>query len=340
MLVIPRGRVAQRKRGVLTYLHRDHLGGTILATNGSGVTTGDNHYCGYGRRREGSEVVTAPKGHPRLAGQKLDGTGLQYFNAWYYDPELGTFISPDTVVPGAGNLFDYNRYMMVRGNPLKFNDPDGHIPCNPVLGQMICTIWQNLITSSDRVQAAVTPEHDAVGVYIPVGTDAVKALPVNAGGTGGFEVIRNRHTGVVTAFSVVGGGVEGTAGALIKPFQVTLINNIDDDNLNYSGTFAGVDVTLAGELGLTFGYAYTPRQEVKGWRVWEYLYRNDAAAYSFIVGPAGGIGASGSANVVYYTPLFDYVDGEIIPHNGQLTQEDIDYLLPIVEQGMGILDGQ
>ena len=72
----------------------------------------------------------------------------------------------------------------------------------------------------------------------------------------------------------------------------------------------------------------------------EYLYRNDAAAYSFIVGPAGGIGASGSANVVYYTPLFDYVDGEIIPHNGQLTQEDIDYLLPIVEQGMGILDGQ
>ncbi len=33
-------------------------------------------------------------------GQHLDGTGLLYYNARYYDPGVGRFISADTVVPG------------------------------------------------------------------------------------------------------------------------------------------------------------------------------------------------------------------------------------------------
>ena len=43
-----------------------------------------------------------------------------------YDPMLGRFISPDTIVPGAGNSQAFNRYMYVRGNPLKYTDPTGH----------------------------------------------------------------------------------------------------------------------------------------------------------------------------------------------------------------------
>jgi uncharacterized protein RhaS with RHS repeats len=52
-----------------------------------------------------------------------------YFNARYYDPELGQFLSPDTLVPDPGNLFDYNRYMYVRGNPMMYNDPTGRSSC-------------------------------------------------------------------------------------------------------------------------------------------------------------------------------------------------------------------
>ncbi|MFZ1754285.1 MAG: RHS repeat-associated core domain-containing protein [Caldilineaceae bacterium] len=33
-----------------------------------------------------------------FTGQKSDGTGLLYYNARYYDPALGTFLSPDTMV--------------------------------------------------------------------------------------------------------------------------------------------------------------------------------------------------------------------------------------------------
>lgn len=62
----------------------------------------------------------------KFTSQKLDATGLYYYNARYYDPEIGQFISPDTLVPQATNLFDYNRYMYSRGNPVKYTDPTGH----------------------------------------------------------------------------------------------------------------------------------------------------------------------------------------------------------------------
>jgi len=58
-------------------------------------------------------------------------TGLMYYGARYYDPQIGTFVSPDTLVPDPTHVFDYNRYMYARGNPLKYNDPTGHCATTP-----------------------------------------------------------------------------------------------------------------------------------------------------------------------------------------------------------------
>ncbi len=63
----------------------------------------------------------------KFTGQKLDGTGLQYYNARYYDPAIGVFLSPDTLVPDATGVFSYNRFMYARGNPIRYSDPTGHI---------------------------------------------------------------------------------------------------------------------------------------------------------------------------------------------------------------------
>jgi RHS repeat-associated protein len=54
------------------------------------------------------------------------GFGLYYYNARYYDPVVGTFLSPDTLIPDPTIVWDYNRFGYVRGNPLKYNDPSGH----------------------------------------------------------------------------------------------------------------------------------------------------------------------------------------------------------------------
>ena len=105
----------------LTYLHADHLGSTVLTTNGS-TSQGSSGYLAYGSQRSGNELGT----ENRFTGQKGDGTGLQYYNARYYDPQLGTFISPDTLVPDPTAVIDYNRYVYARANPLRFVDPSGH----------------------------------------------------------------------------------------------------------------------------------------------------------------------------------------------------------------------
>lgn len=44
----------------------------------------------------------------------------------WYDPALGRFISPDSIVPDTYNPLAYDRYAYVANNPVKFIDPGGH----------------------------------------------------------------------------------------------------------------------------------------------------------------------------------------------------------------------
>jgi RHS repeat-associated protein len=93
----------------------------------------------YGTTRAGN---TANLNTDRtFTGQKQDGTGLLYYNARYYDPALGTFISPDTLVPDPGLVLDYNRYMYVRGNPLRYTDPSGHYTNDEIMQHFGCSDW-------------------------------------------------------------------------------------------------------------------------------------------------------------------------------------------------------
>jgi RHS repeat-associated protein len=80
-------------------------------------------YYAFGSDRR---VVGTPATDHRFTGQKVDGSGLYYYNARYYDPVIGQFVSPDTIVPQPGRVDGYNRYMYVMGNPLRYNDPSGH----------------------------------------------------------------------------------------------------------------------------------------------------------------------------------------------------------------------
>ncbi|MCO5211244.1 MAG: RHS repeat-associated core domain-containing protein [Caldilinea sp.] len=41
-------------------------------------------------------------------------------------PTLGQFLSPDTIVPAAGNALDYHRYAYTRFNPVRYEDDSGH----------------------------------------------------------------------------------------------------------------------------------------------------------------------------------------------------------------------
>ena len=69
-----------------------------------------------------------------FTGHRMNNTGdnnlgLIYMNARYYLPEVGRFISPDTIVPEPTNPQSYNRYSYVRNSPLNFTDPTGYREC-------------------------------------------------------------------------------------------------------------------------------------------------------------------------------------------------------------------
>ena len=115
-------RIAVKRGSDLYHLHGDHLGSTSLTTRGSTVEASRAHYA-YGAARAAAGNLQTDR---TFTGQKSDATGLMYYNARYYDPALGTFVSPDSVVPGAGQVINYNRFLYARGNPFKYTDPSGY----------------------------------------------------------------------------------------------------------------------------------------------------------------------------------------------------------------------
>jgi hypothetical protein len=70
------------------------------------------------------------------------------YQARYYDPRLGRFVSADTVVPEPGNPQSLNRYSYVNNSPLRFNDPTGHSrplpPCSICQVKIDTSNWSDL----------------------------------------------------------------------------------------------------------------------------------------------------------------------------------------------------
>jgi RHS repeat-associated protein len=56
---------------------------------------------------------------------------LLWYNSRHYDPELGRFTSPDTIIPAPSNSQGWDRYAYTFNNPVLYVDPDGHAPCKP-----------------------------------------------------------------------------------------------------------------------------------------------------------------------------------------------------------------
>jgi len=64
----------------------------------------------------------------RFTGQRqTESLGLYHMGARWYDPYLGQWLSPDSIVPEPGNPQSLNRNSYTRNNPLKFRDPSGHM---------------------------------------------------------------------------------------------------------------------------------------------------------------------------------------------------------------------
>jgi RHS repeat-associated protein len=117
-------RIAVRVNGTLYFLHGDHLGSATLTTGAGGNWVGEARYTPYGEMRRDYPRGVIPT-DLLYTGQRQEGFRLYDYRARFYSPGLGRFVSADTIVPGAGNPQNLNRYAYVRNNPLRYTDPTG-----------------------------------------------------------------------------------------------------------------------------------------------------------------------------------------------------------------------
>ena len=135
------------------YLHQDHLGSTGLVTTADGAFTQARFQAPFGApwytptttaaapalgTRFGEPWPTAGTQQAVPAATDRHYTGqrsfeaslgsLYHYQARWYSPVLGRFLSPDPIVPAPGNPQDLNRYAYVRNNPYTYTDPSGYDP--------------------------------------------------------------------------------------------------------------------------------------------------------------------------------------------------------------------
>ena len=113
----------------VTYYHSDHLGSSVVITNG--MTVKRVVYRPFGQAASGSDPVP----EFGFTGQRfVDSLEIYDYGARWYDPALGRFLQPDPIVRGPSHVPNtsdpqtINPYSYVLNNPLNLVDPTGNTP--------------------------------------------------------------------------------------------------------------------------------------------------------------------------------------------------------------------
>jgi RHS repeat-associated protein len=107
--------------GTDLFYHYDPIGNVLMISNASGDTIAS--YCqeGFGNVKQ---TIGSADNNYHLTTKEIDSdTGLYYFYARWYDPEIGRFINED-------KIRSINYYNYVYNNSVNISDPEGNHPTN------------------------------------------------------------------------------------------------------------------------------------------------------------------------------------------------------------------
>jgi RHS repeat-associated protein len=184
----------------------------------------------------------------KFTGQRLDGTGLYYYGARYYDANIGRFISADTIVPNPANPQCFNRYSYCLNNPLKYTDPTGHWSWGDVWGWVVDTAgdaWNGFVNYVvEPIVNAVQPVAETVGNNVSSGWDTF----VNEA-QGVAETMGNA---VTNAAAQIGGwwdaGWQAAAGWVSQTVGIENITYTQADVNGTSMSIPTIEVTPGGSV--------------------------------------------------------------------------------------------
>ncbi|MBQ1304918.1 MAG: RHS repeat-associated core domain-containing protein [Erysipelotrichales bacterium] len=131
-----------RYNGVDYYYHRNAQGDIDGISNAAGELVASYRYDAWGKPLSITGTMAGTIGvlNPfRYRGYVYDEeTGLYYLNTRYYDPEIGRFISPDSVsyLGADGTILGYDLYTYCDNDPVNKRDSEGNLGCT-IFGAVI-----------------------------------------------------------------------------------------------------------------------------------------------------------------------------------------------------------
>jgi RHS repeat-associated protein len=125
-----------KRDGTIRHYKQDALGSVIGLLDDTGIPKTGYTYDPFGN----VTILGEPSDNPfQYTGRENDNTGLYYYRARYYSPELQRFISEDPIGFNGGSI---NLYEYVGNNPINYTDPKG-LAYISGLGNICKTLYPN-----------------------------------------------------------------------------------------------------------------------------------------------------------------------------------------------------
>ena len=142
------------------YYQYDHRGNVVAVTDSTGDIQYGYQYDAFGNIMFSFDegAAAAPTDDILFTGKDLDAdTGLYYFNARWYDPEVARFLSRGPFKPN-----EEHAYGFCRGDPLSYVDPTGAVPLWLIVKAASCglsfalaVLWADCMIHCLRSYAAI-----------------------------------------------------------------------------------------------------------------------------------------------------------------------------------------
>ena len=220
-------------------------------TDSSGNVVETTNYMPFGEMRAhtGSTVTNY-----KFTDQELDPeTGLYYYGARYYDPIIGRFITPDSIVQNPFDPQMLNRYSYCRNNPLIYTDPNGQF-----LGILIGAAIGALIGGT---VVAITHHNILEGMAMGAigGAFLAAAAPLGIGATIAAGGIAGGVNAAIFGGDIGQGIMYGAIGAAVG-YGIGQLSGLGNANFKFATQVIGGGITsgtIAELTGGNFGQGFT-----------------------------------------------------------------------------------
>jgi RHS repeat-associated protein len=223
--------------------------------DGHKVETSVARYLPYGGWRT---EPTANLTDRAFTGQKENmDIGLYYYNARYYAPVIGRFISADIIVPDPTNPQNYNRYSYVLNQPTIGTDPDGH--CYPICTAVAGGLIGGAVAGVTYYLTTSAGERNAADAALAIGTGVVGGVLIGtgigiagAGATAGATAVAAGAGASVTAASTL--LVSAGTGTLVAAETNMIMNRVTGSSFDRTDfALSAIGATIEGAIAPGLG---------------------------------------------------------------------------------------